>query len=302
MDPAALMRSLLFVPADQERLYAKAAELAADGYVVDLEDSVAEARKPAGRALVATHAARLAAAGSVWIRVNGHASPHFEEDIAAAASLDCVAGLVLPKIDGPDDLRAVEPSIARAEAAHGRAAGSLRLIVIIESAKAAWLSYDIAVSSGRVETLCFGGARDGDLMASIGCDWSNDGSALNHARQRVLLAARAAGCTSPLDGAFVDVSDGAGFERDTMLSRGLGYRGRTLIHPSQIEAANRIYAPAPDEVATSRRLLAAFSRAETEGRASVLFEGRMIDAAMARAARAVVGLSDMAGARERSED
>jgi citrate lyase subunit beta / citryl-CoA lyase len=283
-----LMRSLLFLPANQEKFYVKAADLPADGYVVDLEDSVPESEKTAARKMMSVYAPRLAEAGAVWARVNAHQSAHFAADIAAVTATSAIGGLMLPKIETVDDLRQIDAMLARSEAEHGRAAGAIRLLLIIESARAAWLAYDLATASPRVASLCFGGARDGDLMTDLGADWSNDGSAMLYARQRVLLAARAAGCAVPLDSVFADLRDREGFERDTRLSRSLGFRGRAVIHPSQIETANRIYAPTPDEIATSRRLIEAFEKAAANGRASTMFEGRMIDIAMANAARAIL--------------
>jgi citrate lyase subunit beta/citryl-CoA lyase len=294
------MRSLLFLPANREKFYAKAAALPADGYVIDLEDSVPESEKAAARRMMSDHAPRLATSGAVWARVNAHQSAHFAADIASVAAMSVIGGLMLPKIDSADDLRQIDAMLTRSEAEHGRAAGSVRLLLIIESAKAAWLAYDLATASPRVESLCFGGARGGDLMTDLGADWLNDGSALLYARQRVLLAARAAGCAIPLDGVFADLHDREGYQRDTRLSRSLGYRGRTVVHPSQIEPANRVYAPSPDEIAASRRLIEAFDRAAANGRASTIFEGRMIDIAMANAARAVLSAAETAARDQNS--
>ena len=175
--------------------------------------------------------------------------------------------------------------------------GTLKIILIIECALGVMRSFDLLAAIARTESLCFGGARDGDLMADLGCGWSNQGGTLEHARAHTLIAARAAGCRSPLDGVFVDVKDHAGFEQDTRLSRLLGYRGRTLIHPSQIEPANRLYSPASGEIAESRRLIEAFDEAVAKGHASVLFEGRMIDVAMAKAARNVIAWAETQGVR-----
>ena len=174
----------------------------------------------------------------------------------------------------------------------------LGLLLIIESALAVWQCFELATASSRVQTIMFASARDGDLMADLGCDWSGEGDALLHARAHVLLAARAARIAFPLDGVFADVNDGAAFERDTQRSRSLGYRGRALIHPSQIEPANRIYRPTPAEVDRSRRILSAFDAAMQRGHASTLFNGTMVDIAMANAARRVLELAGEAEAKD----
>ena len=188
MSPQPMMRSLLFLPGNRENFYLKAPSLGADGYVIDFEDSVPDGEKATARRLMSVHAPLLAQTGSVWVRTNGHTVDHFADDISAASAIPDIRGLMLPKVDNTDDVRRIDAVLALSETEHGRAAGSLRLLLIIESAKAAWLAYDLATASNRVETLCFGGAQDGDLMTDLGADWSNDGAALLYARQRVLLA------------------------------------------------------------------------------------------------------------------
>ena len=141
----------------------------------------------------------------------------------------------------------------------------------------------------------FAGAQDGDLNTDLGCSWSIDGPEMMHARCHTLMCARAAGIEAPLDGVFANVRDVDGFEQDTALSRRLGYRGRTVIHPSQIESCNRLYAPTPAKLDYYARVIEAFDRAVASGSASTTVDGKMIDEAMAKAARRVI---DEAGARK----
>ncbi|MCC6947087.1 MAG: CoA ester lyase [Bradyrhizobiaceae bacterium] len=277
------MRSLLFVPANSERFLDKALSLHPSAFVLDLEDSVPEAEKANARALLERWAQRFGGK-RVWVRINALSSAEFRPDVAAALRIGA-EGIVVPKIDVPKDAAELDRALADEERNQGAAAGALRVIPLIESAAAVWHAYEIATSSPRMETLCFGGARDGDLMADLGCDWSRDGAAMLHARQHTLLAARAARCRYPLDGVFADVRDRDGFERDTRLSRSLGYRGRTVVHPSQIELADSIYRPTQDEIERSRRVVEAFAAAEAEGRATTVVDNRLVDIAMAAAAR-----------------
>src|SRR5437764_1442680 len=109
--------------------------------------------------------------------------------------------------------------------------------------------------------------NDGDLNTDLGCVWSLDGPEMLHARQQTLLATRAARFDTPLDGVYANVRDPGGFERDTALSRRLGYRGRKLIHPSQIEPCNRLYAPSAQELDYYARVLEAFDKAGQQGSA-----------------------------------
>jgi len=146
----------------------------------------------------------------------------------------------------------------------------------------------MSVAAPRVASLSFGGAQDGDLNADLGCTWSSDGPEMMTARCLALLHARAARFDTPLDGVFADVRDPAGFEKDTALSRRLGFRGRKLIHPTQIEPCNRLYAPSQQELDYYSRVLEAFDKAVAQGSASTTVDGKMIDEAMAKAARRVL--------------
>ena len=286
-----LMRSLLFLPGNREKFLEKAPALDADGFIFDFEDSVPVAEKAAARKNLAAYAPALRGK-SIWIRPNAPDTPHFRDDLATICKTPGVSGLLLPKAETVAALREVDDAIGAEERAAGLSLGALRIILTIESALGVMRSFDLLTAIDRTESLCFGGARDGDLMTDLGCGWSNQGGTLEHARAHTLIAARAACCRAPLDGVFADVKDQAGFEQDTRLSRLLGYRGRTLIHPSQIEPANRLYSPASGEIAESRRLIEAFDEAVAKGHASVLFEGRMIDVAMAKAARNVIAWAE----------
>jgi citrate lyase subunit beta/citryl-CoA lyase len=179
-------------------------------------------------------------------------------------------------------------TIAVLEKARGLNAGATRLVLSIESARGVLNAYDMSVAAPRVASLSFGGAQDGDLNTDLGCTWSIDGPEMMTARGMALIAARAARFDSPLDGVFADVRDPEGFARDTALSRRLGYRGRKLIHPSQIEPCNRLYAPSERELDYYGRVLEAFDKALAQGSASTTVDGKMIDVAMANAAQRVL--------------
>src|SRR6185295_3762043 len=190
-----------------------------------------------------------------------------------------------------------DAAIAAQEVARGIAVGATRLVLSIESARGVLNAYAMSIAATRVASLSFGGAQDGDLNTDLGCTWSSDGPEMMTARGLALIAARAARFDSPLDGVFADVRDPEGFERDTALSRRLGYRGRKLIHPSQIEPCNRLYAPSQRELDYYARVLEAFDKALAQGNASTTVDGKMIDVAMANAARRVL---DEAAARKKA--
>ena len=133
-----------------------------------------------------------------------------------------------------------------------------------------------------------GSAQDGDLQTDLGADWSPEGTELLYARSKVLLSARAAGIDHPLDGVFLGLDDEEGLIRDSENSRRLGYRGKTVIHPKQIEPVHRVFTPSEKELAWYRDMVAAFEEAEAAGTGAINFRGKMIDRAMIRKARGLL--------------
>lgn len=185
--------------------------------------------------------------------------------------------------------------LAEIESAAGLADGSVEIVCMLESANSVRLGYDIATASPRVASVICSSGQNGDLQTDLACDWSVEGTELLYARSKVLLDARAAGLRYPLDGVFVDIHNIEGLIADTTLSKRLGYKGRTIIHPTHVEHVNRIFTPSPEEVAYYRGLLAAFEAAEASGLGSVSYQGKMIDYAMAARARVVLDLAEKVG-------
>jgi citrate lyase subunit beta/citryl-CoA lyase len=279
-----LSRSFLYVPANREKFLDKAIGLPSDAFIFDLEDSVPLPEKETARTGVKAYAPKIAG-NRVWVRVNGIETSLAEADLDAVVGVNGIAGLFLPKVETRAEVVNWDKQIAALEQARGLEVGALKLVLSIESAKGVLNAYDMTLGTARVASLTFAGAEDGDLNTDLGCVWSIDGPEMMHARCHTLLCARAAGFDTPLDGVFANVRDAAGFERDTALSRRLGYRGRKLIHPSQIEPCNRLYAPGQKELDYYSRVLEAFDKALAEGSASTTVDGKMIDVAMANAAR-----------------
>ena len=279
-----LPRSFLYVPANREKFLDKAVGLPADAFIFDLEDSVPPAEKARARQGVRDYAPKIPDL-RVWVRPNALTTEFSRDDLDAVIGVAGIAGLFVPKVDSRDDVLRWDELIGGLEARRGLDFGAIKLVLSIESARGVLNAYDMAIAAARVVSLTFGGAQDGDLNTDLGCAWSIDGPEMLHARSHTLLAARAARFDTPLDGVFADVRDAEGFARDTALSRRLGYRGRKLIHPSQIEPCNRLYRPSEAELDYYARVLEAFEQAVKQGSASTTVDGRMIDVAMANAAR-----------------
>ena len=290
-----LPRSFLYVPANREKFLDKAMGLPADAFILDLEDSVPVPEKANARAGVKAYAPKIAHQ-RVWVRVNGLETGMAEADLDAVIGLEGLVGIFLPKVETRAEVLRWDGAIATLEKARAVAVGATRLVLSLESALGVLNAYDMSVAAPRVASLSFGGAQDGDLNTDLGCIWSSDGPEMMTARGLALIHARAARFDSPLDGVFADVRDADGFARDTALSRRLGYRGRKLIHPSQIEPCKRLYAPTQAELDYYTRVLEAFDKSLAQGSASTTVDGKMIDVAMANAARRVL---DEVAAREK---
>jgi citrate lyase subunit beta / citryl-CoA lyase len=279
------LRSILFVPGNRQRMLDKAPTTGADALVLDLEDAVPAAERDAARQVLHAYIPSLGSRPA-FVRVNAVATGQTQLDLEAVV-VPGLHGLFVPKVESADEVRQVATWLDALDP-HGR----VELVCMLETALGVRLGYEIATASPRVASLCFASGENGDFQTDLGCDWSVEGTEMLYARSKAVLDARAAGLEYPLDGVFVEIDNLTALEADTTLSKRLGYKGRAIIHPKHVEAVNRIYTPPAAEVAYYRGLLAAFEAALAEGNASVIYQGKMIDYAMANRARRVLTLAD----------
>jgi citrate lyase subunit beta/citryl-CoA lyase len=279
-------RSALYLPAGNPRAVEKARTLACDVVILDLEDSVAPENKVEARAAAA---AAVKAGGfgrrEVVIRVNGLETPWGGEDLAAAGEAAPDAVLV-PKVARPAQL---------ADYADGLG-DSTRLWAMIETC-AAMFALDALGAASR-ETGCdvwVIGAND--LVKEMHCRPGPDRAPLTPALAMGVMAARAHGLVI-LDGVYNDIPDLEGLARECAQGAALGFDGKTLIHPSHLEAANRAFAPAPGEVAWARTVAAAFDSPENAGKGVLKVEGRMVERLHLADARRIIALADAIDAQE----
>lgn len=284
-----LWRSLLFVPANQKRMMDKLPSLPVDGFIFDLEDTVPPEEKANARAMTKEYIPKVTP-GTSWIRINGMPTGFFHEDLEAFVGTPGLAGFVCPKQDSPGDVAAIDRLIASLEVRRGIEPGSTPIIVMIESAAGVLSSREIIGASKRIESAVYAGGEDGDMNVSLGATWSSEGPEMMFVRQFTFTAARACGIEYPLDGVFSNVRDHEGFRRDTVLSKRLGFRGRTVIHPGQIDAANEIYTPTAKEIEYAHRVIEAYEAALKRGTASTTVDGKLVDVAMAKTAQRVLDL------------
>jgi citrate lyase subunit beta/citryl-CoA lyase len=282
------LRSLLFVPGDSERKFARAKDCGADALILDLEDSVAPSEKAKARALVA----RLikSEAKRAWaciVRVNALDTVLTLDDLAAVVKPGLDA-LLIPKVDGAAGLERIGFYLDALEAKAGMASGSVKLAsVATETAKAMFALGSYAPAHPRLIALTWGAE---DLAAALGATDNKepDGSwtfPYQLARAQCLFAASAAEVPA-IDTVYTDFRDSEGLERNCRRSRRDGFTGRLAIHPDQVATINSCYAPSEAEIAHARKIVAAFDANPGSGALGV--DGKMVDLPHLKAARKIL--------------
>ena len=286
-------RSYLFVPADRPERIAKALASGADAVIVDLEDAVAtEAKSRARQSLAAwlegqaSQAARTAptlpAGGEarpipvpLLVRVNSASTPWFQDDLQVGA-LPGVHGIVLPKAQTLDELATVRAATPQC-----------MLLPLIETAMGVQAAATLAGAPG-VQRLVFGSL---DLQADLGIEADDEGDeeALLAFRSQLVLASRLGGLLAPVDGVSTALQDEDLVLRDTVRARRLGFGAKLCIHPKQVHAVHRGFAPSAEDVAWARRVLQAYEAAQQAGgHGAVAVDGKMVDAPVLRRAHTVL--------------
>jgi citrate lyase subunit beta / citryl-CoA lyase len=284
MDDVALRprRSVLYMPGANERALEKAEGLPADALILDLEDAVAPDAKAEARDRVCEAASSdRYGRREVAIRANGIGTPWHDDDLRAIAAAG-PAAVVVPKIDSAAAVHAIEKALEA-----GGAPDSTRIWAMLETPVAMLRAEEICSASERLAVLVMG---TNDLAKELQAEHVPGRQPLLTGLGLSLIAARATGKVI-LDGVYNDIKDTEGFEAECLQGRQMGFDGKTLIHPSQLEPCNRVFAPAEDEVARSRRIIEAFEVAEAEGRGVVTVDGRMIENLHVEQARRTLALA-----------
>jgi len=256
-------RSLLYVPGSNTRAPEKAAGLAADMLIIDLEDAVPADRKDEARAAMRAAVTAGFPGKRVAVRINGSGSAQQADDLAAIEGL-ALDAVVLPKVDVPADL---DPA---------RSLG-LPLLAMIETPVAIYAARDIAADPAVTGLI----AGLNDLAHELKLPDGADRGAMSHAIQAIVLAARAGGIWC-FDGVYNAIDDAEGFAAEAAGGRRLGFDGKTLIHPSQVDPCNSAFAPTEREIAAAEALVAAATGGAQR------HEGRMVEDMHVAAARALL--------------
>jgi citrate lyase subunit beta/citryl-CoA lyase len=265
-------RSLLFAPGNHARRVEKALSLDADAVILDLEDAVAIAEKPATRTAVAA-ALQHPRQGLLYVRVNAVDTEFCHGDLVAVVQRG-LDGIVLPKVESAAGLATIDWLLAQLERDRGLPPGDIDLVPIIETARGVQQIDAILAAGTRVRRVAFGA---GDFTLDVNMTWSRGETELAHARAVIVTASRASGIDAPLDTVWVDLTDAEGLEVSARTALGCGFQGKMCIHPDQIAVVNRVFSPSDAEIAFAERVTAAFANAEAEGSAAIQLDGKFID-------------------------
>ncbi len=283
------LRTLLFAPGNRPDRAEKALGLGADGVVIDLEDAVPIAEKESSRSLVREvldkHPGKR-----MYVRINALSTPYARDDVSAIGSKN-LKGIMLPKVETPEDIYEIDKLLTEMEKNSGVLVGSMEIISICETARG--LEEIYPTLSAKPETrrgsvVAFGAA---DYTLDLGIALTRECRELEYARIRLPIASRAAGIAPPLDTPWmVDLKDMEGLVADAKKAKAYGFQGKIVIHPNQIQPCNEIFTPTEKEIQQARRVVEAFEAAERDGKAAIQLDGKFIDYPVVEKSRRIIEL------------
>lgn len=287
-----IRRALLYTPGDSRRKIDKIPTLNLDSMVLDLEDGVALNNKAVARETIATVLREMNFGKTERVvRTNPVGSEFFEQDLAGTI-VGHPDAYAVPKVESAAQVQLISQRLGAFEQQYGWEANSIRLLVLVETAKAILNLREIAESDSRLDALIFGAE---DLAGNIGAIRTADAWEVFYARSAVVLHAKAFGLQA-IDMVHVDLSeDPSQLTAETEQGVYMGYTGKQAIHPRQVEVIQKVFTPTTEQVAHAKRLVAAHDQHQAAGTGAFDFEGKMVDMPVVRAAEHVLARARAAG-------
>ena len=284
------MRTALFVPGNRPDRIEKAFNTEADVIIIDLEDAVPLSEKEICRSSVREKVAQYADR-MMLVRVNALDSPFIKGDLDETITKG-VKGIILPKVERADDIHDINKLLLEVEKKRSLPEGAVRVFPLIESAAAVQHVYEIVSTKTKPErlyTVAFGAA---DYTLDMGIEMTMEGNELYYARYKIAIACRAAAIAPPIDTPFmIDLKNTEGLIDDARRAKSLGFQGKLVIHPKQVEPCNRIFSPLPEEIKKAEKIVQAFEDAEAAGIAAIQLEGKFIDYAIVKKSKDILALA-----------
>ncbi len=286
-----LRRTMMYIPGNNSSMISDGHIYGSDSIMFDLEDSVSLKEKDSARFLVYNALKTIDYEGiETVVRVNGLDTPFGREDFEAIvrAKPDIIR---LPKTEKAGDIIEADKLITEIEEKIGMEKGTVKLMAAVESALGIINSYEIATASNRLVAIAIGAE---DFVTDMKTTRSPEGVELLSARSQLLMAARAAGIYA-LDTVYSDVNNDEGFTQEVKLIKQLGFDGKSVIHPRQIQIVHEIFTPTQEEIEKSIRVLYAIKEAEKKGSGVIALDGKMIDGPIVDRASRVIELAKATG-------
>lgn len=261
-------RSYLFVPAKKPSVMKKAVFSDADSVIFDLEDAVAQSEKDNARSLIKEALSEFKDEKPIYIRINDMSTPYWEEDLKTAVSYGA-KGVIVPKSEDQEGTRLVCNKVKGISKK-----ADFEVIPLLETAKGVQFAYEIASADSLVTNLAFGYI---DFSLDVGCEVTSGEEELLYARSRIVIASRAASKEPPIDAVYPDLQNPEGLRNETTLAKRLGFRGKLIIHPKQIETVHQVFAPGEQELQEATEIVEKFEEAERQGVASISVNNKLVD-------------------------
>jgi len=266
-----ILRSLFFVPGNNNRFVSKARSLKSDIICFDLEDSVPQNQKQIARQLIHDELQKTEKYNpQIYVRINSPKSDYLDEDLLVITKCD-INGIVIPKVNNAKEIKIIENKLSKLET--DDEFNHIKFIPSIESAQGVINSYDIASCSSHVYALIFGIF---DLLNDLGIRYTKKLAATNFARTKIPIDAKAAGIFA-IDSIWQDLEDADGLFNDCIVGRDLGYSGKSIIHPNQLQTTHDVFKPNNDEIKWAKMVYDSYSQAIKNGIGSIKLKNNIID-------------------------
>ncbi len=280
---------MLYIPGNNPAMIQQGGVYGADALLLDLEDSVAPEEKDAARTLVKSMLQHIDYYDTeITVRVNHPDTPFGDADLKAIVPLQ-VDAVRIPKIDTREDIQKVMERIEAIEKEHGITGSTMKIHPMIETALGVENVFEIAGSCDRIDAITIGGQ---DLTADMGIMYSKDGIGVDYARRRIVMAAKAYKIDA-LDTVFVDLEDDAGLRQETEYAKRIGFTGKAVINPRQIEVIHDVFNPTGEEIQRAVRIVREYRRVRQQGGGVLAVDGKMVDAPVVARAEHILALANI---------
>lgn len=277
-------RSMLYIPGNNPAMIQQAGVYGCDAVLLDLEDAVALNQKDAARILVRSMIQTVNFYDTeVCVRVNNIHTPFGMADLEEIVPLQ-PDNIRCPKTESVDDVREVMREVRRIEKEHGIENPNMTIHVMIETAKGVANVYDIAACEPRIDAITIGGQ---DLTADMGIVKTPDGVGIDYARKRIVMAGKAHGL-DVIDTVFADVNDDEGLREETEYIKKIGFAGKALINPRQVDGVHAVFNPTEKEIRKAYRVYSEFIKNKKAGIGVFAIDGKMVDAPVVQRATTVL--------------